>query len=184
MNNEGGRINFEAGMELSQFNRSKQEVLNSFEQIGQSAVENGKQIDDMFSGLERSVMRLAGAIGLGMGLKEFANQVIETRGQFQQLELAFETMLGSADKANVLFNDLVDLAAKTPFDLLGVANGAARLWIGSRERERNNASSWRHCRRLVAPFERYGLSFWHDHDARAIVHPRHLPVPGSWHTFG
>ncbi len=127
MNNEGGRVNFEAAMDTSQFQRSRQEVIHGFEQIGQSAVENGKQIDDMFKGVEQSVMKLAATIGLGMGLKEFANQVIETRGQFQQLNLAFETMLGSADKANVLFSELVDLAAKTPFDLLGVANGAKQL---------------------------------------------------------
>ena len=138
MNNEGGRISFEAGIELAQFNRSKQEMLNSFNQISQSAVENGKQIDEMFSGLERSVMRLAGAIGLGMGLKEFSSQVIEIRGQFQQLQLAFETMLGSADKANALFSDLVTLAAKTPFDLLGVANGAKQLLAYGLEAENVN----------------------------------------------
>lgn len=48
-------------------------------------------------------------------------------GEFQQLEVAFKTMLGSEDKANALMQQLVKTAATTPFDLQGVANGAKQL---------------------------------------------------------
>ena len=54
-------------------------------------------------------------------------QIINIRGEFQQLEVAFETMLGSEEKAVQLMDQLVDTAAKTPFDLQGIADGARRL---------------------------------------------------------
>ena len=63
---------------------------------------------------------------IGMA-KEFVSKVLETRGAFQQLEIAFETMLGNKEKADKLMNDAVKLAAKTPFDLQGVADGARSL---------------------------------------------------------
>lgn len=58
---------------------------------------------------------------------QFIKSVAEVRGQFQQLEVAFNTMLGSKAKADALMAQVVETAAKTPFDLQGVANGAKQL---------------------------------------------------------
>ena len=55
------------------------------------------------------------------------NSIVQVRGQFQQLEIAFETMLGSQSKAKSLMDQMVQTAAKTPFDLMGVAEGAKQL---------------------------------------------------------
>ena len=52
---------------------------------------------------------------------------MSVRGEFQQLEVAFETMLGSAEEANKLMNQLVKTAATTPFDLQSVSQGAKQL---------------------------------------------------------
>ena len=60
-------------------------------------------------------------------LKEFAQQVMQTRGEFQQLEVAFSTMLGSKGKADALMQQLVRTAATTPFDLQSVSRGAEQL---------------------------------------------------------
>ena len=127
MNNDSGRINFEATLDTSQFNRSKQEVIRGFEQIGDKAESNGRSIDEMFQGLTRNAMQLAGTIGLGLGLTEFAQKVMSVRGQFQQLEIAFTTMLQSEEKAGALMSQLIETAAKTPFDLRGVSEGAKQL---------------------------------------------------------
>lgn len=67
------------------------------------------------------------AIGGFQALKGFTAQVIQTRGEFQQLEVAFTTMLGSAEKANALMMQLTKTAAVTPFDLKGVTDGAKQL---------------------------------------------------------
>lgn len=60
-------------------------------------------------------------------LKKFADDVIRVRGEFQKTQVAFETMLGSKEKSDVLMSQMVETAAKTPFDLQGVADGAKQL---------------------------------------------------------
>lgn len=60
-------------------------------------------------------------------LTEFTQQVMRTRGEFQQLEVAFSTMLGSKGKADALMQQLVRTAATTPFDLQSVSRGAKQL---------------------------------------------------------
>lgn len=57
----------------------------------------------------------------------FVSKLVSVRGEFQQLEIAFGTMLKSADKAQGLITQLADTAAKTPFDLQGVTQGAKQL---------------------------------------------------------
>ena len=58
-------------------------------------------------------------IGGVTALKNFVTELVNVRGQFQQLEIAFSTMLKSKEKADKLMSELVDIAAKTPFDLKG-----------------------------------------------------------------
>ena len=41
----------------------------------------------------------------------------KTLSEFEQLDVAFETMLGSADKAKQLVEDMLQFAAKTPFEI-------------------------------------------------------------------
>lgn len=67
------------------------------------------------------------ALGISVSLTELARQVVQVRGEFQQLEVAFSTMLGSKAEADALMERVVNLAATTPFDLQGVANGAKQL---------------------------------------------------------
>lgn len=70
--------------------------------------------------------KLAGLVG-GAALAGFASQIVTVRGEFQQLEIAFTTLLQSKEKADKLMSQMVETAAKTPFDLQGVANGARSL---------------------------------------------------------
>lgn len=60
-------------------------------------------------------------------LKELAQQVMNTRSEFQQLEVAFTTMLGNKGKAEALMQQLTKTAATTPFDLQSVSRGAKQL---------------------------------------------------------
>lgn len=57
----------------------------------------------------------------------FVTKVTQVRGEFQQLEIAFGTMLNSGAKAEKLIGQLANTAAKTPFDLQGVTQGAKQL---------------------------------------------------------
>lgn len=82
------------------------------------------------SGLENMSDRVKQSLmGLGMAfsMKGLVSEVANVRGQFQQLEVAFNTMLGSADRADALMAQLVRTAAITPFDLESVGQGAKQL---------------------------------------------------------
>lgn len=100
--------------------------------MGDLGVTAGQKLPSAFGLFNNSVGMLnenlvtlgAGLLG-GFGFAQFMNTIIHTRGQFQQTEMAFETMLGSAEKASALTNQLIDTAAKTPFDF-GQVTGAAK----------------------------------------------------------
>lgn len=92
-------------------------------QTTQTITKEGASIDNMFSKLAQS----AAAFGAGFSAISFAKQVATTRGEFQKLEASFTTLLGSKEKSDEMMADMVRLAATTPFDLQGVANGAKQL---------------------------------------------------------
>ncbi|MBN8820758.1 MULTISPECIES: tape measure protein [unclassified Spirosoma] len=60
-------------------------------------------------------------------LSQLPAQILKVRGEFQQLEIAFTTMLKSKAKQEALLNDLVQTAATTPFTLKDIASGAKQL---------------------------------------------------------
>lgn len=69
---------------------------------------------------------MASTIG-GFSLAGFAKQIVEVRGEFQKLEVAFNVLLQNKEKANALMSQMVDTAATTPFSLQDVAGGAKQL---------------------------------------------------------
>lgn len=85
--------------------------------------ESGMGIEDVFNRI-KSVASIAFA---GFSAKEIVSTLANVRGEFQQNEIAFETMLGSAGKAKTMIADLANLAATTPFDMKGVVSGAKSL---------------------------------------------------------
>ncbi|GAB3973847.1 hypothetical protein GCM10028806_28570 [Spirosoma terrae] len=60
-------------------------------------------------------------------LAQLPAQILKVRGEFQQLEIAFSTMLASKSKADTLLTSLVETAASTPFGLKDIASGAKQL---------------------------------------------------------
>lgn len=76
---------------------------------------------------EISLKKLLATFGGITAMKSFISDMVQVRGEFQKTQMAFETMLGSKEKADMLMSQMVQTAAKTPFDLQGVANGAKQL---------------------------------------------------------
>ncbi len=99
------------------------EMKKAATDAGTAFVREGGMIDDALTKIAAGV---AGAFAVDK-IKDFVMEVVNVRGQFQQLEIAFKTMLGSGEKASKLMNQLVRTAATTPFDLQGVAQGAKQL---------------------------------------------------------
>ena len=89
-----------------------------------------KEVWNASEGLDGLLKKGAKLGGLTYGahkLKEFAQQVMSVRSEFQQLEVAFSTLLGSEQKANKLMAQLTKTAATTPFDLQSISRGAKQL---------------------------------------------------------
>ena len=116
-------LHFDITGDNSNFLRKLREVETGVTNTSKEIEKNGLGIEDMFNKMTKA----AAAFGAGFTAKELIQNIIQVRGEFQQLEVAFTTMLGSSEKANVLMAQLTETAAKTPFDLQGVANGASQL---------------------------------------------------------
>ena len=81
---------------------------------------------------------------LGMNLTKFVTlpilgigaAAVKAAADMEIQEAAFETMLGSAEKAKTLLTDLNDLAAKTPFQLTDLANATKTMLAFGIENEK------------------------------------------------
>lgn len=100
-----------------------QGVQNGVRQTEKVVEQSGAGIEEMFGKMQSAATAMIGAFSL----QQLASKVTQVRGEFQQLEIAFTTMLGSASKANELMEQLIKTAATTPFDLQGIAQGAKQL---------------------------------------------------------
>lgn len=118
-----GALKFEITGTCESLKNALRDAQTAFHTTADAAEQQGQRIDALLGKLKET----AAMIGVGFGVKEFGRKVMEVRGQFQQLEMAFTTMLQSESKANDLMNQLVRTAATTPFDLQGVAEGAKQL---------------------------------------------------------
>lgn len=98
-------------------------VQDGVSQTARAVEQQGQSIENVFSRI-KSVASVAFA---GFTAKEIISTLGTVRGEFQQFEIAFETMLGSGQKAKGMISDLANLTASTPFDMKGVVNGAKQL---------------------------------------------------------
>lgn len=92
---------------------------NAVKNMGKSVTNEGKALDDMFKKLAGGMATMAA----GLSATALTKKIFDIRSEFQQLEVAFTTMLKSKEKADKLMSDAVEFAATTPFDLKGVAAG-------------------------------------------------------------
>lgn len=83
--------------------------------------------DEIVKSLTDSLKRTAAEIGGLVAIKRFGSDVIEATGKMQQLQVALSTILQDKSKADQLIADIVQFAAKTPFNLDDVATGAKQL---------------------------------------------------------
>lgn len=92
-----------------------------------SAPTAGEGMSSLFQRVTGDAHMLSAALLGGLGFEQLTSSIFNTRSQFQQLEISFTTMLGSEQKAGALMNQLVQTAAKTPFDMSSITNGAKQL---------------------------------------------------------
>lgn len=87
-----------------------------------------------FGSVLTNALSFAGGLGIVKGVEKIVDGLksgvqmgIEFDSTMQQNKIAFETMLGSAEKANTLLGELSTLAASTPFEFPELASSAKAL---------------------------------------------------------
>lgn len=134
MNRDKGRLNYGVALDNSQLKTGAAESKRILSGIGNKAVEEGNRIDDTF----KKIGAAAATMFAAAQMKDFVVQVANVRGEFQKLEIAFKTMLGSEEKAVALMNQLVKTAATTPFGMNDIANSAKQLLAYGLEADKVN----------------------------------------------
>lgn len=114
-----GQLNIQAKLDIN-------DLIKTAARYRQEVTRMGVVTDQQGNVMSTAWTRMKQAATAYLSL-DIARKIAETRGQFQQLEVAFTTLLGSQEKSAALMSQLVETAAKTPFDLKGVADGARQL---------------------------------------------------------
>lgn len=123
MSKGNGPLDFEATLDAAKFNYMLDEMERRIKGTSNTAVKEADKMDKAFS---KVGMMFGGYFSAAFGAKMISD-LVKVRGEFQQLEIAFETMLKNKALSDQLMKDVVMFAAKTPFDLKGVASGAKQL---------------------------------------------------------
>lgn len=116
-------IKFDTIVETSKVVSGFRDIQNAVHQTAERVEKDGKSIDDIISKIQNSMNIAIGGWSIG----KFVNQMMQVRGQFQQTEMAFKTMLQSEEKADALMKQLIRTAAITPFGVEDVTEGAKQL---------------------------------------------------------
>lgn len=101
--------------------------MNQMIERMKSAPTAGEGMSSLFQRVTGDAHMLSAALLGGLGFEQLAGSIFNTRSQFQQLEISFNTMLGSADKSRQLMDELIQTAAHTPFDMSSITGGAKQL---------------------------------------------------------
>lgn len=123
MNIDGGRLSFDAYIKDADFNRQLAAMEQKITNLAQTTEQQSRKMDNMFANLAKS----AAAFLTVNQVSNFVQQLINVRSEFQQLEIAFTTMLRSKEKADQLTKDLIEFASTTPFGMSDAANAAKQL---------------------------------------------------------
>lgn len=94
------------------FNRIQKQAKNSSDQLDAWAKKAATAAASYFS--------LSAA-------KNFVAELVNVRGEFEQLQIAYETILKSKQKGDALFAETANFAATTPFNFTDVAQGTKQL---------------------------------------------------------
>lgn len=123
MNGVQGAIHFVVTGDETDLLRALSSSRSAIIASGDTAEKEGAKIEQMFKRATSSVFAFFSAAQATSFVKSMAT----VHGEFQQIEIALETILGNEREAATLMNQLRETAAKTPLDMKGIANGAKQL---------------------------------------------------------
>lgn len=109
------------------FKEEAARMKNELKGITGAAAQETKKTNDILA-----TIGIGGAATLGVSkliqtLEGIKDKVIAVRGEYENAQIAFETMLGSKEKADELMQRIMVMAAKTPFSQNEIVDGVKQL---------------------------------------------------------
>lgn len=121
--NDAGKLVYGIAADTDGLKRDLNKAKGMFSDLSNSTQAEGVKMQNMMAGLSASMGAAFSIAGAGL----FIKQIVAVRSEFEQLEVAFTTMLKSKEKSDKLMQEITLFAAKTPFDLTQVATGTKQL---------------------------------------------------------
>lgn len=129
-----GELNLQETLDNGQFINALGQSEQSFNRHVSNVTKGGNEMNDAM----KKVGEMAAIYFSVEQLGEFVKELVNVRGEFQQLGVAFSTMLGSKEKGDKLMEGLVQMARHAPFTLTEIAAGAKQLIAFQVEQEKVN----------------------------------------------
>ncbi|OJV50507.1 MAG: hypothetical protein BGO31_14185 [Bacteroidetes bacterium 43-16] len=123
MNNNNGAISFRALLDTKDFEQGRFKIESQLKSLTSMADQEASKFDSIF---RRTGQAVAAYLTFDAA-RNLVGDIVKVRGEFQQLEIAFTTMLQSKSKADGFMRELIDFAATTPFDLKSTGAAAKQL---------------------------------------------------------
>lgn len=117
------RLNIRVNLDTGTLERDAASATNTLKGIGNEAENQGKRMTGVFKNVGAGV---AAAFAV-QRIKSFIGEIINVRSEIQSLNVSFETLLGSKQKADQLFSQIRKYAANTPMQMNDLAQGAQTL---------------------------------------------------------
>jgi len=115
-------------LRLDRFNANLQQAKTKVNEAEGTIARASRRIGDSMRAAERGSKMLAGALaGVAAAAGVAAFRGIKLAADMEQTEMAFETLLGDAEKADAFIRDLWDFAAHTPFEFQGLTKSSRQL---------------------------------------------------------
>lgn len=123
LNVTGGALEFDAVIKDGQFDAAIKRMEANLQGLTGTAQKEADAIGNLVKRAAAGIASYAAFIGG----TNFVGDIVRVRGEFQQLEVAFTTMLGSKAEADKLLAEVTEFAATTPFELSDVAKATKQL---------------------------------------------------------
>lgn len=123
-----GKFYVGVGVDLNDLKNGMKNAVSVMENANRNIVSSSSRISESIGGISRSMAGLAlgyaGIQGLSVAFENTAVAGFKYNAMLEQSEISFATMLGGADKAKKMLDDLQQFAAVTPFEFKDLQKNA------------------------------------------------------------
>lgn len=123
MEQSDGKLLHSIGLDLNQLKKDVAETKNLFKSIGDNVQGESTRID-------RSINKIGATIATVFTVQkaqQFANEIINVRGEIESLETSYRVLLGSKEKSDKMLSEMKNYSIKTPLTLMDISNAGQTL---------------------------------------------------------